>query len=75
MNTARRYIEQMFLDIFGDESYNMMNEMTDDEVMAYVVEAGRFGKRLANASMAYHTNMLRITLGTHRRNKAEQESK
>ena len=75
MNTARRYVEQMFLDIFGDQLYDFMKAMTDDEVMAYIVEAGRLGHGLAHASVDYHTNTLRITLGAQRRNRAEQESK
>jgi hypothetical protein len=75
MTTARRYIEQMFLDIFGDGMYDFMMAMTDDEVMAYIVEAGKLGRGLAHASLDYHTNTLRITLCAQRRNKAEQESK
>jgi len=73
MSTARRYIEQMFLDIWGDEFYDMMKAMNDDEVMAYIVEVGQLGHHLATASSQYHTNTLRISLGAHRRNTKEQE--
>jgi len=73
MTTARRYLEQMFLDIWGDEFYHMMEAMNDDEIMAYIVEVGQLGYHLATATTQFHTNTLRISLGAYKRNKQEQE--
>ena len=70
----RKYLIQMYLDIYGEENVNLhwLNILTDDDIMKMIVSAGKLGAAVNRLTPDHNMTNLRVSLGAYRRQKEEK---